>query len=198
MVTSGQAAMDEAGRSEPGEYRQLTTLTGWRRFVAEAPSPPDLLERQAWQALDEAAREEYDEPRLAHHAQLLTVATPVIRKASTEGRRLTYPNRHADAGRCGLILSGAPRTGKTTAIIQMAKTLEIIHNARRPGGDDIPVIYITVPPAATAKMIAFEFARFLGLPVHTRANLTDIIEAVCAVCLDARTHTVCVDFTDRG
>ena len=192
-MSGADAALAEAGAAEPPEHRQLTTLTGWRRFVADAPTPPDLLDQRDWQDLDAEGREEYDEPRLAHHARLLTVATPVIRKATTEGRRLTYLNRHADAGRCGLILSGAPRTGKTTAIIQMAKTLEIIHHRRRPDNDDIPVLYITVPPAATAKMIAFEFARFLGLPVSTRANLTDIIEAVCGVCLDARTHTVCVD-----
>ena len=30
-------------------------------------------------------------------------------------------------------------------------------------------------------MIAVEFARFLGLPVIRRANLTDIVEAVCGV-----------------
>ena len=41
-------------------------------------------------------------------------------------------------------------------------------------------------------MIAAEFARFLGLPVTRRANITDIIEAVCGVCTDTRT-TVCVD-----
>jgi hypothetical protein len=40
--------------------------------------------------------------------------------------------------------------------------------------DDIPVIYITVPPAATGKMIATEIARFLGLPVPRRANITDV------------------------
>ena len=29
-----------------------------------------------------------------------------------------------------------------------------------------------------------EFARFLGLPVPARANMTDIIEAVCGVAID--------------
>ena len=38
-----------------------------------------------------------------------------------------------------------------------------------------------------------EFARFLGLPVARRLNITDITEAVCGVCLDARTSLVCVD-----
>jgi hypothetical protein len=32
-------------------------------------------------------------------------------------------------------------------------------------------------------MIAVEFARFLGLPVSRRSNITDIIESVCGVCL---------------
>jgi hypothetical protein len=42
-------------------------------------------------------------------------------------------------------------------------------------------------------MIAAEFARFLGIPVTQRANITDIIEAVCGVCADARTSVICVD-----
>ena len=42
-------------------------------------------------------------------------------------------------------------------------------------------------------MIAIEFARFLGLPVTRRANITDIVEAVCGVCLDARVSLVAVD-----
>ena len=42
-------------------------------------------------------------------------------------------------------------------------------------------------------MIAVEFARFLGLPVIRRANLTDIVEAVCGVAADTRTKLVAVD-----
>jgi hypothetical protein len=70
----------------------------------------------------------------------------------------------------------------------------VFHRRRHPRcGDDIPVVYITVPPAATPKMIAAEFARFLGLPVTRRANITDIIEAVCGVCADTKTSVICVD-----
>ena len=42
-------------------------------------------------------------------------------------------------------------------------------------------------------MIAAEFARFLGLQLTRRANITDIIEAVCGVCTDTRTSVICVD-----
>jgi hypothetical protein len=37
------------------------------------------------------------------------------------------------------------------------------------------------------------FARFLGLPITARANVTDVIEAVCGVCCDTRTSLVLVD-----
>ena len=42
-------------------------------------------------------------------------------------------------------------------------------------------------------MLAAEFARFLGLPVTARANITDIIEAVCGVLTDCRTSLVVCD-----
>ena len=187
------------GREDPGtdgedRFRQLTTLPGWREFVSERPSPPDLLPGNEWKALGDEDRLDYDEARLAHHARLLTVATPVMQQVITEGRRLQYLNRHADAGRCGLLLSGPARTGKTTCLAQLGKTIETMHHRRHPNAaGHIPVIYITVPPAATPRMIAVEFARFLGLPLSSRSNVTDVLESVCGVCTDTRTTLVCVD-----
>jgi hypothetical protein len=176
------------------QHRQLTTLSGWRRFAGETLAVPELLAGEVWTGLEDDKRLAYDEERLEHHSRLVVIETPVIRKVITEGRRLSYLNRNAVCGRCGLILSGPAGTGKTTALTQLGKMTEVMHRKRHPGsGSDIPVVYITAPPAATAKMIAVEFARFLGLPVARRANITDITEAVCGVCLDARTSLVCVD-----
>jgi hypothetical protein len=192
-VTAG-GSREDPGTDGEDRFRQLTTLTGWREFVTERPSVPDLLPETEWKALGDAGRLGYDEARLAHHARLLTVATPVMQQVITEGRRLQYLNRHAGAGRCGLLLSGPARTGKTTCLAQLGKTIETMHHRRNPhAAGHIPVIYITVPPAATPRMIAVEFARFLGLPMSHRSNVTDILESVCGVCLDARTTLVCVD-----
>jgi TniB protein len=117
-----------------------------------------------------------------------------LRQVINAGRRLTLLNRHAISARRGLILSGPAGTGKTTAVTQLGKTHETIDRARHLGLDDrIPVVYVTVPPATTPRMLAVEFARFLGLPVTTRANITDVIEAVCGVMNDTRTSVVCVD-----
>ena len=163
-------------------HRNLTTLQGWRQFTATNTLAPELLPEPQWRALAEPDRLDYNEMRLDYHTRLAAVATSTLRRVVHTGRRLTLLNRHAISARRGLILSGPAGTGKTTAITQFGKTHQVIDRQRHPGADDrIPVIYITVPPAATPKMVAAEFARFLGLPVTTRANITDIIEAVCGV-----------------
>ncbi len=138
-------------------------------------------------------RRAYDDERLDYHTRLGVVTTSTLRQVVTTGRRLTLLNRHAISARQGLILSGAAGTGKTTAIAQFGKTHQAIDRDRHPGQDRIPVIYVTVSPAATPRMLAMEFARFLGLPALPRANMTDIIEAVCGVSTDMRVSVVLVD-----
>jgi hypothetical protein len=179
---------------DPGQQLQLTTVQGWRRFVTEVPTAPELLTEPGLSSLDEDQRAAYDEDRLDHHSRLLVVQTPTVRDVVNTGRRLVLLNRTAHYGRSGLIVSGPARTGKTTAITQLGKTIEVIHRRRHPGsGGDIPAVYLTVPPAATPRMIAMEFARFFGLPVSRRSNITDILEAACGVCLDTRVTLVAVD-----
>ena len=165
-----------------------------RSSRARCPPSPNCSTSRTWQDLDPDKRAAYDDDRIAHHSRLLVVQTPAVRDVVTTGRRLAHMNRSAHYGRSGLIVSGPARTGKTTAITQLGKTIEVFHRRRYPrSGDDIPVVYITVPPAATPRMIAAEFARFLGIPVTRQANITDIIEAVCGVCTDTRTTVICVD-----
>ena len=158
------------------------------------PSIPHLLPEQDWPSLEDGKRAAHDEERLEHHSRLVVVHTPVIGRIVKRGGDLIRMNRLAHYGRSGLIVSGPARTGKTTAVTQLGKTAEVMHRQRNPGSrDDIPVIYITVPPAATGKMIAMELARFLGLPVPRRANITDVIEQVCGICLDTRVTMIIVD-----
>lgn len=184
------AAVDDAD-----QHHQLTTVEGWRQFVADAPRPPQLLPVGQWERLQGADRLADLEARLDYHTRLGVVATSALRQVVHTGRRLMLLNRHAISARRGLIVSGAAGTGKTTAITQFGKTYQLIDRQRHPnpGLDRIPVVYVTVPPAATPRMLAVEFARFLGLPITTRANITDVIEAVCGVCLDTHTALVLVD-----
>jgi hypothetical protein len=174
-------------------HRHLTTLDGWRQFTAAAQQPSAQLPQDRWEALAEDERAVYDDARLDYHTQMTIVATSTLQQVVTAGRRLALLNRHAVSARRGLILSGAAGTGKTTAITQLGKTHEATDRMRHPGLSRIPVIYVTAPPAATPRMLAVEFARFLGLPVIRRANMTDIIESVCGVAIDARVSLICVD-----
>lgn len=176
------------------QHRHLTTLDGWRQFTADDPDPPRPLPTPQRDLLPDADRHLYDEIRLDHHLRLGIVATSTLRQVVNAGRRLTLLNRHTVSARRGLILSGAAGTGKTTALTQLGKTQQTIDQARHPGlAERIPVVYVTVPPAATPRMLSVEFARFLGLPITSRANITDVIEAVCGVLIDTRTSVVCVD-----
>jgi hypothetical protein len=188
---SRHLSLDEA---DAEANRQLTTLEGWRKFLDDPPAPPVLLTPAELKRLPENERALYDEDRLDHHARMLVVSTSFVEKTVVCGRRLVLLNRHAVSARRGLMVSGLPGTGKTSAITQLGRAHELLDRARHPQvADRIPVLYITVPPAATARMVAAEFARFLGLPVRSRSNMTDIIEAVVGVCTDTRTGLVLVD-----
>jgi len=80
-----------------------------------------------------------------------------------------------------VVISGASATGKTTALSQLGRAHELAARKRHPQDRHrLPVVYITVPPAATPRMVAVEFARFFGLPTARSANLTDVTNAVCA------------------
>ncbi|WAL75854.1 TniB family NTP-binding protein [Kitasatospora sp. YST-16] len=177
---------------DPGQH--LTTKEGWRRFTLGRPEAPQLPAPEQYALLAEPIRRNYDEIRIDHHARLMVVATSTVRHTVTTGRRLVMLNRHAISARRGLIVSGPAGTGKTIAVTQLGLAHELGDRAVHHGAHGrIPVLYATVPPAATARMIAAEFARFLGLPIHRRLNTADIIESVVGVCTKVRTGLVIVD-----
>ncbi|MGW2255639.1 hypothetical protein ACWCXH_36575 [Kitasatospora sp. NPDC001660] len=68
------------------------------------------------------------------------------------GRRLVVLNRHAISARRSLIVTGPAGTGKTLAVTQPGLAHELHDRSIHPDAHGrIPVLYITVPPAATAR-----------------------------------------------
>ncbi len=180
-----QLAADDAATAE--FHAPLTTKEGWRRFVDQTGATgPDPAASECPSGIEDS--------RLAYHSQLAVVATPAVQQITAAGRRLVVLNRQQLSARRGLIVNGAAGTGKTTAITQLGKAHELALRLRHGDhGPRMPVIYVTVPPAATPRMLVIEFARFLALPVTTRSNLTDVTEAVCAVLIDLGCELVIVD-----
>jgi Bacterial TniB protein len=172
----------------------LTTKEGWRRFVNRAPAPVEVLDPAKLSRLSADERDAYDETRRIYHADLPLANTPTIQKVISTARLLVQLNRNQVSARRGLIVSGASGTGKTTALTQLGRTHERHTRKRHPADKHrLPVLYVTVPPAATARMLAVEFARFLGISFTARANITDIVEAVCATATRTHVELVCVD-----
>jgi Cdc6-like AAA superfamily ATPase len=171
-----------------------TTLEGWRRFVDGNEATFDLLPNAEHDALDDLARLDYDEARIAYHAELIVVTTSTIREILNQGRLQCLLNQREIGARRGLIVSGPAATGKTTAVKQLGRTHELRTRQRYPGSDRIPVVYVTAPPKGSPYKLAMEFARYLGLPpVRSRQNVTDVTDAVCQVLTDARTDLIIVD-----
>jgi hypothetical protein len=122
------------------------------------------------------------------------VNTPTIQEVTGTVRRLILLNRRQISARRGLIVTGPAATGKTTAITQLGRAHELSVRQQHPGDHGrIPVLYVTVPPAATPKMLAVEFARFLGLPITRRSNITDVTNMVCEALCDVGCDLVLVD-----
>lgn len=175
-----------------------TTKEGWAAFVSRSrPEPPRLLPPGDLGRLTGAEREIYDEARTDYHSEVLLVATPDIRQITATGSKLIVGNRGKQLGRRGLIVSGPSGTGKSTSITQLGRKHQIETERRHPGlAGQVPVVYIIVPPAATPKTLAIEFATFLGLPVSSRDSqhllaraVTDVLRKVgCTLVLVDEVH----------
>jgi hypothetical protein len=176
----------------------LTMREGWLDLVhASPPEPPQPVGRDDYTAWSQAKRQDYNERRLVHHSRLVIVETPSMRQVHHKAQQLLRINLCEQGARRGLVISGAPAMGKTTIATQFGKAHQI--RAERRAAADlldrgfIPVIYISVPPGATAKMLSQEIARFLGLPYGERQNRVEITDAVCRTLNAAGTSLVIVD-----
>jgi len=110
----------EAGQLE-NRRAPTTTLEGWRSFVNSDPSELTLLPSEKWEGLGERDRRDYDDARIAHHAELVVVSTSAITEITAEGQMLVLMNQREIGARRGLIVSGDAATGKTTSIKQLGR-----------------------------------------------------------------------------
>lgn len=159
-----------------------TVWQGWDAFVHQAPVPALEAGDPVW---SQTQREDY-------HSELAVMRTPAMDSVFTTVRRLLLVNRRQQAGaRRGLIISGPATTGKTTTMMALGRSFHLADQRQHPGrAERRPVLFISVPPAATPKMLVSEFARFLGMPITDRLNQTQITSAVCDLLRELGTQLV--------
>lgn len=168
----------------------VTAWDGFEAFVTApvaAPPPPGAPPR----TLDE---------RLAYHSRFVTVRTPVIDALARNVRTLMILGRHQQVtARPSLIVTGPAAAGKTTALLQVGRVCHLAHTRRHgpAAAGHVPVAYVLVPPAASAKTLAMEFARYLGIPVTHRMSQAQITNAVVHTYTAARVQLVMIDEIHR-
>lgn len=183
-----------AGVGEPGGAAwPVTTWQGWQHFATTPPPAPP--------APGEPVRSV--EARLAYHSAFVTVRTPAIDALTTSVRTLMLLGRHQQTtARPSLIVTGPAAAGKTTALLHVGRACHLAHTQQRPSPAGtvhapVPAAYVLVPPGASAKALATEFARYLGIPLTTRMTQTQITDAVCHTYNTAGVRLVMIDEIHR-
>ena len=179
------------------------TLTEWRALMGRPdPRPPPRLGYGDLQRLTGREREAYDEQRLEWLSADVVFATPDVVELTRLCRVVLTRNRVASAtANRALAISGSSTLGKSTAALHLARThhrqtMRRRAHGSRPGSPDTsvePVVYVVVPAATTPKMLMLAFARFLALPVGSRATAPSVSDRVVAVLKRLGTSMVIVD-----
>jgi hypothetical protein len=179
------------GDAPATQTQSVTVWDGFQAFATTpvaAPPPPGAPPRSL-------------EERLAYHSRFVTVRTPAIDALAKNVRTLMILGRHQTVtARPSLIVTGPAGAGKTTALLQVGRACHLAHTRRHgPTATDgqVPVAYVLVPPAASAKTLATEFARYLGIPVTVGMSQAQITGAVCHTYTAAGVQLVLIDEIHR-
>lgn len=180
------------------------SLTAWRDHVNTLIEEPVRLGPSQLAALTPAEKAEYDDRRAAYLWGDLVLETKHTQALRGQARLAVARNRAKSvASRRGIAISGAAGAGKTTAVLALGAIHERGERKRRRQHPDrpyeasnlAPVVYATVPPGATPKMLMRSFAHWLGLAptIPARADAQQITEQIVAVLKDLGTSMVIVD-----
>ena len=157
-----------------GERRYtLTRLPGWLQMV-EAPRrvQPRRLTRAELTGLSKHDRVVYDDSRAVWHANLGTIRTPQLLALQDGLAEIVETNRHdGDKNRPAALVDAYPGLGKTTAVLDYAKTyhqqqLELRGPTTVDGHRRVPVAYLALSGNTQVKGLNEAICRFYGLPTN--------------------------------
>lgn len=161
-------------------------------YEAPKPEAATLEEYLAW---DNARRAEFDERRYGRLAEGAVVGTPELQTLRKEVRRASvFANRAV--GRTGVICTGLPTMGKTTAAFYAMLDAFQRHVQRYPDWKQdghVPVVYIEVSAGSTAKAVMGRILNFLGVDCPDKMTMEERSQVVSAQLTKARTSLFVID-----
>ena len=169
------------------------TLDGWRRYLADQPTPPALPTVAEYAAMSPDEQLASSNARLDHHSAVTVIQTPLLERLLHETRLLLVSNRRQLGARQGAILSGPPTTGKTTALLALGSAVETLTRTREPSYDGVPVAYISLPPLATPKSISRAITAFYGIHPPARTTFPELSDAAVGLLNDLDTRLLIID-----
>ena len=170
------------------------TKEGWLDFVGErVPKPPRIDLKQYAELLDRE-RADYSWARLNFMLNGRIVLTPQVREIS----RLLYErvrlNAYKRSGKFGLIVAGAPNSGKTTTSTNLAKEFHLQRLQRKSAPRaSVPIIYVCAPSDCTPKALLGEMLHFIGVPYRPRASAPELMNSLATSVINSRTELIIID-----
>lgn len=183
----------------PSTDFDYATKEGWRQFVEFVAQRPPPLTMAEYESLDPSERALHNIARARYMTIGARVATPSLRHVAAAIRNAMTDNRSPDASKSGVIISGRPGAGKTTAVQEFGRLFERARR-QRAGADAqslIPVAYVPVPTHATAKTMITKLADFYAIPYSRNANYEILLGRVSHVMRGCATELVIVDDIHR-
>ena len=176
-----------------GHFDRRETLQ--HLLVNHAPPLPEVATAADYAGWASSERQAFDDRRKQRIADSIVVETPAIKELTIECRRAALFSNRA-IGRTGVILSGPPTMGKTTAAFRAMVDAFARHARRHPDWEALghtPVVYVEVPPKCNGKNIMGRFLHFFGVPVLPRMTLEERTQLVTELLTKAQTSLVVID-----
>ena len=172
---------------------------GWEQFVSFDASQPVEMSMGDYEALSSTERALYNLGRERFMTVEFRVSTPSLRNAAKAIHNAMADNRSPDASKSGVIISGRPGYGKTTAVLEFGRALE--RRRRGPSGQSrknfIPVAYVPVPTHATAKTMISKILDFYGAIYSQTTRYDTLLERATGIMRKAATQLVIIDDIHR-
>lgn len=160
----------------------------------EAPKP-EVVRLEEYLSWNDGKRAEFDERRYARIADGAVVGTSELQTLRKEVRRASiFANRAV--GRTGVICTGLPTMGKTTAAFYAMLDAFQRHVKKYPDwkrDGHVPVVYVEVSAGSTTKGIMGRILNFLGVDCPDRMTAEERSQTVATQLTKARTSLFVID-----